>query len=118
MITEIFEFYYTTNMYPERLKPLSKHELCRGMSEESAETYLSLVEQLYNACTVDLNEKFVPKDPEVLRQHAIECDRIYTALIKHLFNSKARSLISEPHLPFDGVQKNLPSLLYHIPIAV
>lgn len=91
MITKIFEFYYTTNMYPERLKPLSKQELCRGMSEEAAETYLSLVEQLYNANVVDVNEKFVPQDPEVRRQNALECTRIYNELIKHLFKQDAIS---------------------------
>ena len=91
MLDEIFEYYYTTNMYPERLKPLTKQELCKGMSESAADTYLSLVEQLYNACAIDVNAKFAPKNPEERRQHAMECDRIYTALITHLFKQDAIS---------------------------
>lgn len=91
MISEIFEFYYTSNMYPERLKPLTKQELCRGMSEDAADTYLSLVEQLYNAYSIDVNAKYVPKTPEERHRQAVECDRIYTALIKHLFKQDAIS---------------------------
>ena len=77
MLDDIFEYYYTTNMYPERLKPLTKQELCSGMSESAADTYLSLVEQLYNACALDVNAEFTPMNPEERRQHAMECDHIY-----------------------------------------
>ena len=43
MISNIFEFYYTIDMHPVRLKPLTKVELGRGMSEDALEKYLTLI---------------------------------------------------------------------------
>lgn len=91
MITEIFEFYYTTNMHPARLKPLSREELSEGMSADAVEKYLSLVEQLYNVCAFDVNAEFVPIPAEIRREEAMKCERIYDDLIKHLFKQDAIS---------------------------
>lgn len=91
MITEIFEFYYTTNMHPARLKPLSREELSRGMSGDAVDKYLSLVEQLYNASAFDVNAEFVPVSSEVYHQKAVARSQIYNSLIKHLFKQDAIS---------------------------
>ena len=49
MLSNIFEFYYTMDMHPVRLKPLTREELGRGMSADAVDKYLSLMEQLYKA---------------------------------------------------------------------
>lgn len=40
MISEIFEFYYAYDLYPERQTPLSREELSKGMSDEAIDRYL------------------------------------------------------------------------------
>ena len=91
MISKIFEFYYTTNLYPIRLKPLTPKELERGMSSEAVEQYLSLVEQLYNAFYFDVNAEFTPLPVEIRHQKGLVREKIYNAIIKLLFMHDAIS---------------------------
>jgi len=88
---EIFEFYYTTDAYPVRLKPLSKEELRRGMSSEAVEKYLSLIGELYNAFFYDVNSKVEPRSVEERYQKSFNRSKIYNSLIKHLFKVDAIS---------------------------
>ena len=39
MINNIFESFYIANIHPERLKPLSKTELLKGLTEEVVDAY-------------------------------------------------------------------------------
>lgn len=89
MITKVFEYYYTMDMHPARLKPLTKEELGRGMSAEAVEKYLSLVEQLYHAFFFDVNADFVPIPEEERRQKWITRERIYKGIIQLLFKQDA-----------------------------
>lgn len=91
MLTNIFEFYYTINMHPARLKPLSKEELGRGMPHDVVEQYLSLVEQLYNAYAFEVNAEFVPPNEEEHRQKILKRDQIGNSIIKLLFKYDAIS---------------------------
>ena len=91
MINEIFDFYYSRDVYPARLKPLSREELRRGMSEEAVENYLTLVEQLYNALAFDVSDDYLPPPFEEQRARALVRVKIYNSLIKHLFKQDAIS---------------------------
>lgn len=91
MLSKIFEFYYTMDMHPTRLKPLTKEELGRGMSADAVEKYLSLMEQLYKAFYFDLNAEFVPLSREEHLQKSLLRERIYNDIIKLLFKQDAIS---------------------------
>ena len=91
MLDEIFEFYYTSNMHPVRLTPLTKEELRRGMSEEAVEKYLLLVKQLYDAFAFDVNAVYIRPSDDELQKRSSERVRIYETLIKHLFKNDAIS---------------------------
>lgn len=91
MLSNIFEFYYTMDMHPARLKPLTREELGRGMSTDAVEKYLSLVEQLYKALYFDLDAEFVPLSQEERCQKALLQERIYNDIIKLLFKQDAIS---------------------------
>ena len=91
MISNIFEFYYTMNMHPVRLKPLTREELGRGMTPDIVDKYLSLVEQLYHAFYFDVNAKFVPPSAEEHRQRVLTRVQIHNDLIKLLFKQDAIS---------------------------
>lgn len=91
MLSNIFEFYYTMDMHPVRLKPLTREELGRGMSADAVEKYLSLIEQLYNAFYFDLDAEFMPLSQEAHHQKWLVRDRIYNDIIKLLFKQDAIS---------------------------
>lgn len=91
MLSNIFEFYYTTNMHPARLKPLTRDELCKGMSADAVDKYLSLMEQLYNAYYIDLDDEFVPLPREELHQKRLVQDRLFKDITKLLFKQDAIS---------------------------
>ncbi len=91
MITNIFEFYYTTEFCPPRIKPLSREELGAGMREDIVEEYLSLVEQLYGAFYCDVNAQFVPLTSEQHYQKWSNQNCIYNSIIKLLFQQNAIS---------------------------
>lgn len=91
MLSNIFEFYYTMDMHPVRLKPLTREELGRGMSADAVEKYLSLMEQLYKAFYFDLDAEFVPLSREEHLQKSLLRDRIYNDIIKLLFKQDAIS---------------------------
>lgn len=91
MITKIFEFYYTTDMHPVRMKPLSKEELSKGMPTDAVEKYLSLVEQLYHAYYFDVDAEFVPLSQEEQRQRWLIREKIANDILKILFKLDAIS---------------------------
>lgn len=91
MISNIFEFYYTMNMHPSRLKPLTREELSRGMPVDAVDKYLSLVEQLYSAFYYDVNAEFAPLSEEEHRQKWAFREQVYHSLIKLLFKQDAIS---------------------------
>ena len=91
MIANIFEFYYTMDMHPARLKPLTREELGRGMSADAVDKYLALMEQLYNAFYFDVDAEFKPLSEEEHRQKWLVREQIYNSLIKLLFKQDAIS---------------------------
>lgn len=91
MLSNIFEFYYTMDMCPARLKPLTREELGRGMPADAVDKYLSLMEQLYNAFYFDVNAEFVPLSDEEHRQKWLIREQIYNSIIKLLFKQDAIS---------------------------
>jgi len=91
MLDEIFDFMYTTDMYPEKLKPLERKDLCKGMSEADVDIYLSLVKQLYEALYFEVSADYKPLPKEELRERHYNQTRIYNSLIKHLFKCDAIS---------------------------
>lgn len=91
MLSNIFEFYYTMDMHPARLKPLSREELGRGMSADAVDKYLSLMEQLYNAFYFNLDAEFVPISEEEHRQKWLIREQIYNSIINLLFKQDAIS---------------------------
>lgn len=91
MITKVFEYYYTMDIHPARLMPLTKDELGRGMSAEAVEKYLSLVEQLYHAFFFDVNADFVPISKEKHQQKWLVREKVYKNLIQLLFKQDAIS---------------------------
>ena len=91
MLSNIFEFYYTMDMHPVRLKPLTREELGRGMSADAVDKYLSLMEQLYKAYYFDLDAEFAPLSQEERHQKWLVRDRIYNDIIKLLFKQDAIS---------------------------
>lgn len=91
MISNIFEFYYTMNMHPARLKPLTREELCRGMSAAAVDKYLTLMAQLYDSFYFDHDAEFVPLSEEEHRQKWVVQEQIYNSIIKLLFKQDAIS---------------------------
>lgn len=91
MISEIFEYYYTNNMYPERLKPLTREELSKGMTNDAIDKYLSLIKELYDAFFYDVNTQFKPLKPEIRHQRYTKQSQVYNSLINHLFKKNAIS---------------------------
>lgn len=91
MINEIFEYYYTNNMYPERLKPLTREELSKGMTNDAIDKYLSLVKELYDAFFYDVNTRFEPLKPEIRHQRYAKQSQVYNSLINYLFKNDAIS---------------------------
>lgn len=91
MITNIFEFYYTMDMHPVRLNPLTREELGSGMSADTVDEYLSLVEQLYHVFYFDVNAEFVPPSAEEQRQRILTKEKVYNELIKLLLKQDAIS---------------------------
>lgn len=91
MINEVFELYYTTNMHPARLLPLSKEELSIGMPVKAIEQYLALIERLYNILAFDVNEKRTPPSKEEQRQSHLDASKAYNDIIKLLFTHDAIS---------------------------
>ena len=84
MISKIFEFYYTMDLFPIRLKPLTPNELRRGMSDEAVNQYLSLMEQMYNAFYIDVNTELAPLSAEVYRQKVFVREKIYNTIINNI----------------------------------
>lgn len=91
MISEIFEYYYTNNMYPERLKPLTREELSEGMLNDTIDKYLSLIKELYDSFFYDVNIQFEPLKPELRHQKYTKQSQVYNSLINHLFKNDAIS---------------------------
>lgn len=91
MLSNIFEFYYTMDMHPARLKPLTREELGKGMPADAVDKYLALMEQLYNAFYFDVDAEFEPLSEEEHRQKWVVRDRVYNDIIKLLFKQDAIS---------------------------
>lgn len=91
MLTEIFEYYYTMNLHPVRIKPLTKKELSKGMSTEAIDKYLSMMQQLYAAFAYDVNDESLCCSSEERRQKMYQRDSIYKSLIKYLYSIDAIS---------------------------
>lgn len=91
MLSNIFEFYYTMDMHPARLKPLSREELGKGMAADAVDKYLALMEQLYNAFYFDVDAEFKPLSEDAYRQKMLVRDRVYNDIIKLLFKQDAIS---------------------------
>lgn len=78
-------------MYPERLKPLTREELSKGMTNDAIDKYLSLIKELYNAFFYDVNTQFKPLKPEIRHQKYTKQSQVYNSLINHLFKKNAIS---------------------------
>lgn len=85
MITNIFEFYYTMKMYPVRLKPLTKEELRRGMTDDVIEKYFSFIKKLYDAFFFDVNVDSSLLSKEEQDRKWMDCEKAYKEIIKFLF---------------------------------
>lgn len=114
MITNVFEYYYTTDVYPVRLKPLSRDELLEGLPTDVVDKYLFLVEQLYLAFFYDVNAEFVPLSEDEHRQNWITRQNLYNDIIRLLFKHDAISddVFCEFHktMPIEFNYLELPGL--------
>ena len=94
MIDKIFEYYYTMDMHPVRLAPLSREELRKGMPEKAVDEYLTLVGKLYSAFALDVNGQKVPLPLplDVQNQRCAEQTELYHAILKLLLTHNSISI--------------------------
>lgn len=78
-------------MHPTRLKPLTKEELSRGMTDDAIEKYFSLIKNLYDAFFFDSNEECYPLPKEEQHRKWMRREKIYKEIIKFLFVNDAIS---------------------------